>query len=70
VLDEADRMLDHEFVEQIEEIVAECSHSQLQKAVFSATLPSSAETAALNMMKDPIRVVVGLKYVEPVLIER
>ncbi|PPR00254.1 hypothetical protein CVT24_005002 [Panaeolus cyanescens] len=61
VLDEADRMLDAEFMSQIEEIVASCSHTDIQKALFSATLPSSAEKMAMDMLNDPIRVVVGLK---------
>jgi ATP-dependent RNA helicase DDX52/ROK1 len=63
ILDEADRMLDQEFLEQIEEIVAACSHVDLQKAVFSATLPAGAENIAMKMLRDPIRVVVGLKLV-------
>ncbi|KAJ6604147.1 P-loop containing nucleoside triphosphate hydrolase protein [Mycena vulgaris] len=61
ILDEADRMLDSEFFPQVEEILAACSHSKLQKAVFSATLPAGAEKMAMQMLKDPIRVVVGLK---------
>jgi superfamily II DNA/RNA helicase len=63
VLDEADRLFDTEFVGQIEEIVALCSHAECQKSVFSATLPAKAEQIALSMLEDPIRVVVGLKYV-------
>ncbi|KAJ7022024.1 P-loop containing nucleoside triphosphate hydrolase protein [Mycena alexandri] len=61
ILDEADRMLDSEFFPQVEEILAACSHPNLQKAVFSATLPAGAEKMAMQMLKDPIRVVVGLK---------
>ncbi|KAJ7071397.1 P-loop containing nucleoside triphosphate hydrolase protein [Mycena amicta] len=61
ILDEADRMLDPEFLSQIEDVVAACTHSKLQKAVFSATLPANAEKTAMNMLNDPIRVVVGLK---------
>ncbi|KAJ7102415.1 P-loop containing nucleoside triphosphate hydrolase protein [Mycena belliarum] len=61
ILDEADRMLDSEFFPQVEEILAACTHSKLQKAVFSATLPAGAEKMAMQMLNDPIRVVVGLK---------
>ena len=62
ILDEADRMLDSEFLDQIQEIFAACSHPDLQKAVFSATLPANAEKVAFDVLRDPIRVVVGLKY--------
>jgi len=62
ILDEADRLLDKEFLDQTQEIVALCTHPQCQKAVFSATLPANAETIALRMLNDPIRVVVGLKW--------
>lgn len=49
---------------QIEEIVGLCTNPQCQKAVFSATLPAKAEQTVLNMLKEPIRVVVGLKCVQ------
>lgn len=61
ILDEADRMLDQEFFTQVQEVLAACTHERLQKAVFSATLPAGAERVALDMLRDPIRVVVGLK---------
>jgi ATP-dependent RNA helicase DDX52/ROK1 len=61
ILDEADRMLDQEFLVQVQEILTACTHANLQKAVFSATLPAGAERVALDMLRDPIRVVVGLK---------
>ncbi|PIL30882.1 transporter [Ganoderma sinense ZZ0214-1] len=61
VLDEADRMLDAEFMEQVQEVIAACTHPEVQKAVFSATLPANAEKVAMSMLRDPIRVVVGLK---------
>ncbi|KAF9040371.1 P-loop containing nucleoside triphosphate hydrolase protein [Hymenopellis radicata] len=61
ILDEADRMLDPEFLPQVQEIVAACTHSDVQKAVFSATLPAGAEKTAMEMLRDPIRVVVGMK---------
>jgi hypothetical protein len=56
-------MLDSEFLSQVEEIVASCSHPNVQKAVFSATLPAGVEKVAMSMLRDPIRVVVGLKSV-------
>lgn len=61
VLDEADRMLDAEFLDQVQEIVQCCTNKDLQKAVFSATLPAGAEKIALDMMGNPIRIVVGTK---------
>ncbi|KAF5369793.1 hypothetical protein D9758_001379 [Tetrapyrgos nigripes] len=61
ILDEADRMLDSEFHNQVQEIAAGCSRADIQKAVFSATLPANAEKIAMDMLKDPVRVVVGLK---------
>lgn len=60
-MDEADRLLDSEFLPQIQEIVAACTHPNLQKAVFSATLPAGAEKIAMDMLNEPVRVVVGLK---------
>jgi ATP-dependent RNA helicase DDX52/ROK1 len=61
VLDEADRLLEGEFLPQTEEIVQSCSHPDLQKAVFSATLPAGAEATANSFLDSPIRIVVGLK---------
>ncbi|KAI4519862.1 P-loop containing nucleoside triphosphate hydrolase protein [Schizophyllum commune Tattone D] len=61
ILDEADRMLDPEFLPQVEEIIASCTHPDVQKAVFSATLPAGAEKIAMDMLRNPIRIVVGLK---------
>ncbi|KAG6885519.1 hypothetical protein C0993_000515 [Termitomyces sp. T159_Od127] len=65
VLDEADRMLDFEFLPQIKEILASCTHPNIQKAVFSATLPANSEKIAMEMLEDPVRIV---PYNPPVLI--
>lgn len=61
MLDEADKLLEAGFVEQMDEILAACSNPKLQKMLFSATLPSGVESLASTIMKDPIRVVVGEK---------
>jgi superfamily II DNA/RNA helicase len=56
-------MLDSEFLPQIQEVLASCTFTSIQKAVFSATLPAGAEKIAMGMLTNPIRVVVGLKCV-------
>ncbi|CUA72477.1 ATP-dependent RNA helicase ROK1 [Debaryomyces hansenii CBS767] [Rhizoctonia solani] len=59
VLDEADRLLEGEFFSQTEEIVQSCTHPNLQKAVFSATLPAGAEAIANNYLDSPKLTFVG-----------
>ncbi|KAL4069362.1 P-loop containing nucleoside triphosphate hydrolase protein [Scleroderma citrinum] len=61
ILDEADRLLDNEFLAQVQEVVAASTHPDMQKAVFSATLPAGVEKLAMGMLRNPIRIVVGLK---------
>ncbi|VDC01933.1 unnamed protein product [Peniophora sp. CBMAI 1063] len=70
VLDEADRLLDTEFLDQVQEVVAACTHPEVQKTVFSATLPANAEKIAMDMLRNPIRIVVGLKDTPLPLIEQ
>ena len=61
VLDEADKLLELGFLEQVDEILAACTSDKLHKALFSATIPSGVESLAQSFMKDPIRVVIGQK---------
>jgi ATP-dependent RNA helicase DDX52/ROK1 len=60
-------MLDSEFISQIQEIISACTHENLQTAVFSATLPAGAEKLAMQLLRNPVRVVVGLKCVHAVV---
>ncbi|KAJ3388778.1 RNA-dependent ATPase rok1 [Lobulomyces angularis] len=60
VLDEADKLLELGFIEQVDEILASCTSPTLQKHLFSATIPSGVEALANTFMKDPIRVVIGV----------
>ena len=46
-------------LEQVDSIVASCTHSELQKALFSATLPEKVEELARSVMPAPLRVFVG-----------
>ncbi|OLL26460.1 ATP-dependent RNA helicase ROK1 [Neolecta irregularis DAH-3] len=61
IFDEADKLFELSFLEQIDEILAACTCQKLQKAMFSATLPSEVERMAKTLMKDPIRVIIGTK---------
>lgn len=61
VLDEADRLLEQNFLQQTDTILAACSHPKLRKALFSATLPAGVEEMAKTFMVDECRVIVGNK---------
>jgi len=60
ILDEADRMLDMGFIDDVKEIVAACP-KQRQTMLFSATMPNGVLWLATEMMRDPVRVQVGLE---------
>eukprot|EP00808_Paulinella_micropora_P008063 g14305.t1 len=58
-LDEADRLFEMGFLDQVDEILAACTYPKLQRAMFSATMPQGVETLARTVLRDPIRVTVG-----------
>lgn len=60
-LDEADRLLELGFVEQVDEIIAACTHPKVQRAMFSATMLEGVEELAQSVLRDPIKVSVGTK---------
>ncbi len=60
VLDEADRMLDMGFIDDVKEIVA-ATPADRQTMLFSATMPDGVVGLAHDMMRDPVRVKVGLE---------
>ncbi|KAA3674362.1 ATP-dependent RNA helicase DDX27 [Paragonimus westermani] len=55
VLDEADKLLDEYFVEQIGEIVKHCGKHR-QTLLFSATMTESVKELATLSLKDPVQV--------------
>ncbi|KAG7660690.1 ROK1 [[Candida] subhashii] len=61
IIDEADKLFDHGFVEQTDEILTHCTLPTIRKSMFSATIPSGVEELAHSIMKDPIRVIIGHK---------
>lgn len=60
VLDEADRMLDKGFEEDIKHIISSMPTSaKRQTAMFTATWPKSIRELAATFMRDPVRVTIG-----------
>lgn len=61
VVDEADKLFEMGFIEQLDTIIAACTSVSVQKALFSATIGAEVETLAKTVMKEPVRVVIGQK---------
>ncbi|EME30650.1 ATP-dependent RNA helicase DEAD [Galdieria sulphuraria] len=61
VLDEADRLLDLGFSEELEEIIRSCSPKR-QTLLFSATMTTSVQQLALLSLKEPANIVVDPLY--------
>ena len=55
VLDEADRMLDMGFSDDILKIVAQLPHD-CQRVMFSATMPSKIRQLAVSLLHDPVEI--------------
>jgi len=65
ILDEADRMLDMGFEEDVRFIISQCMDKEegRQTAMFSATWPAAIQKIALEYMIMPIRVYVGFNKI-------
>jgi ATP-dependent RNA helicase DBP3 len=65
VLDEADRMLDMGFEEDVKYIISNCLPREQgrQTAMFSATWPAAIQEIAMDYMVNPVRVYVGFEAI-------
>ncbi|KAM0428148.1 hypothetical protein ACHAPT_007048 [Fusarium lateritium] len=60
VLDEADRMLDKGFEEDIKQILGSCPpREQRQTLMFTATWPQSVQALASSFMVSPVKITIG-----------
>ena len=59
VLDEADRMLEKGFEEDIKNIMRSCSNKNRQTLMFTATWPKEVREIASVFMNDPVKVSIG-----------
>ncbi|KAF4344183.1 ATP-dependent RNA helicase DBP3 [Fusarium beomiforme] len=60
VLDEADRMLDKGFEEDIKQILGACPpREKRQTLMFTATWPQSVQTLASSFMVSPVKITIG-----------
>jgi ATP-dependent RNA helicase DBP3 len=66
VLDEADRLLDMGFEEDVRYIVSQTEKKGRQTSMFTATWPSAIKKIAMEFMTNPIRLYVGFESVEEV----
>lgn len=46
-------------MEQIDSVLAACTHPDVRRALFTATLPETVEDLARTVMQAPVRVTVG-----------
>ena len=58
VLDEADRMLDKGFEEDVRQIISNTSNDR-QTLMFTATWPPSVRNLAATFMKTPVKIIIG-----------
>ncbi|KAM0550804.1 hypothetical protein ACHAPJ_008667 [Fusarium lateritium] len=60
VLDEADRMLDKGFEEDIKQILGDCPpREQRQTLMFTATWPQTVQSLASSFMVSPVKITIG-----------
>lgn len=70
VLDEADKLFDMGFSEQIDACLHACTHPNIVRSLFSATLPESVELLARSVLRDPLRITVGERNISATSVDQ
>lgn len=61
ILDEADRLFELGFLDQVDTVMSACTNPKLKRALFSATMMQGVETLARTVLRDPIRLNIGAR---------
>ncbi|KAN0044988.1 hypothetical protein ACTA71_006515 [Dictyostelium dimigraforme] len=59
VFDEADKLFDKNFQEQVDIVVTACQNPKLKICLFSATINQQVEELGHSIMKNPIKIIIG-----------
>ena len=70
VLDEADKLFEMGFADQIDACLAACSNDSICRCLCSATLPETVENLARSVLRDPLRITVGERNISATSVEQ
>lgn len=70
VLDEADKLFEMGFADQIDACLAACSNDAMCRCLCSATLPETVENLARSVLRDPLRITVGERNISATSVEQ
>jgi ATP-dependent RNA helicase DDX52/ROK1 len=70
VLDEADKLFEMGFADQIDACLAACSNDGICRCLCSATLPETVENLARSVLRDPLRITVGERNISATSVEQ
>lgn len=61
IFDEADKLFEEQFIEQVDEIITACDKTKVKVCLFSATMLPQVEDVARTIQRDPIKVSIGAR---------